>query len=215
MKKIKKEYYLIATLLILFILLTVFVVAGKTMMIDENVFNKLSKLKTNSLTNFLYIITTLASTVGIVVLLIFTLVLFLRKKVLSDFKYVVGNVFVAVVAMQILKNIIKRVRPAWKWIVQDGFSYPSGHTISAFVFYGTLILLVSKKVKGKARKPLIIFLSIMILLTGISRIYFGVHYLTDVLASIILGSIILIISNIFMNKESNNDKDKNKTSIQA
>lgn len=213
MKKIKKEYYLIAILLILFIALTVFVVGDKTIGLDEGVFNRLSALKTDSLTKFLYVITTLASTAGIVVLLVFTMVLFLRKKALSDFKYVVGNVAVAVVLMQTLKLIIKRVRPAWKWIVQDGFSYPSGHTISAFVFYGTLILLVNKKVKGKLRKPLISLLSLMIILTGISRVYFGVHYLTDVLASVILGSIILIISNIFMNKEFNDDKNKVKPSV--
>lgn len=213
MKKIKKEYYLIAILLILFIALTVFVVGDKTIGLDEGVFNRLSALKTDSLTKFLYVITTLASTAGIVVLLVFTMVLFLRKKALSDFKYVVGNVALAVVLMQTLKLIIKRVRPAWKWIVQDGFSYPSGHTISAFVFYGTLILLVNKKVKGKLRKPLISLLSLMIILTGISRVYFGVHYLTDVLASVILGSIILIISNIFMNKEFNDDKNKVKPSV--
>ncbi len=213
MKKIKKEYYLIAILLILFIALTVFVVGDKTIGLDEGVFNRLSALKTDSLTKFLYVITTLASTAGIVVLLVFTMVLFLRKKALSDFKYVVGNVAVAVVLMQTLKLIIKRVRPAWKWIVQDGFSYPSGHTISAFVFYGTLILLVNKKVKGKLRKPLISLLSLMIILTGISRVYFGVHYLTDVLASVILGSIILIVSNIFMNKEFNDDKNKVKPSV--
>ena len=53
----------------------------------------------------------------------------------------------------------------------------------------------------------------MIILTGISRVYFGVHYLTDVLASVILGSIILIISNIFMNKEFNDDKNKVKPSV--
>ena len=56
--------------------------------------------------------------------------------------------------MKVLKHIIKRIRPSWKWIVQSGFSYPSGHTISAVLLYGTLILLVYKKVHGKYRKPL-------------------------------------------------------------
>ena len=50
----------------------------------------------------------------------------------------------------------------------------------------------------------------MIFLISISRIYFGVHYLTDVIASLILGSIILIISNSFMDKEFLNDKNRNK-----
>ena len=50
----------------------------------------------------------------------------------------------------------------------------------------------------------------MIFLIAISRIYFGAHYLTDVLASIILGSAILIISNSLMNKEFKNDKNRVK-----
>ena len=54
----------------------------------------------------------------------------------------------------------------------------------------------------------------MIILTGLSRIYFGAHYLTDVIASIILGTIILIISSMIMNKEyGSNDKNKDRKTI--
>lgn len=215
MKKIKKEYYFIAILLILFILLTIFVVNGKTDIIDESFFNNVIKIKGNVITKFLYVITNLASTVGIFALLGITSVIFLKHKSFSDFKYVIANVSIGVVLMGIIKNIIKRVRPSWKWIVQGGFSYPSGHTISAFLLYGTLILLVYKKVHGKFRKPLLVCFSLMIILTGLSRIYFGAHYLTDVIASLILGAIILIISNMFMNKEFNNDKNKDRKAIQA
>lgn len=215
MKKIKKEYYFISVLLILFILLTIFVVGGKADVIDEIVFNNIIKLKTNIVTKFLYVITNLASTVGIFVFLGVTAIIFLRHKAFSDFKYVIANVSVGVFLMQVLKSIFKRVRPSWKWIVQGGFSYPSGHTISALLLYGTLMLLVYKKVHGRARKPLLIGFTFMIILTGLSRIYFGAHYLTDVVASIILGTIILIISNMFMNKEFKNDKDKGRKTIQA
>lgn len=213
MKKIKKEYYFIMLLLICFVFLTFFVVGGKTNSLDENAFNSIIKIENSFITKFLYIITNLASTIGIIVLVILTGVIFLRKKALSDFKYVISNVCVAVILMQILKQIIKRVRPSWKWIVQSGFSYPSGHTISSFALYGTLMLLVYKKVNGKYRKPLLIGFSLMIILTGFSRIYFGVHYLTDVLASIILGSIILLVSNVLMKKEFINDKNKDNKTI--
>lgn len=215
MKKIRKEYYFIAVLLILFILLTMFVVGGKVNIIDEGFFNSVIKLKGNVITKFLYVITELASTIGIFALLGITSVIFLKHKAFSDFKYVIGNVSIGVVLMGIIKNIIKRVRPSWKWIVQGGFSYPSGHTISALLLYGTLMLLVYKKVHGRLRKPLLICFSLMIILTGLSRIYFGAHYLTDVVASLILGSIILIISNMFMDKEFNNDKNKDRKNIQA
>ena len=116
--------------------------------------------------------------------------------------------------MKGIKEIVRRVRPSWKWIKEGGYSYPSGHTISAVLLYGTLLLIVSKNVQGKLRKPLIAFLSIMMILIPISRIYFGVHYLTDVLASVILGFIILIITSIIMDKEYYiRDKNKNRKTI--
>lgn len=210
MKNIKKEYYFISILLILFIILTIFVLNNKTIILDTNAFNSLIKIKNNSISKVLFVITNIGSTIGTVIALIITCIIFLKRKIFSDFKYIFLNVSVGVILMQIIKNIIRRLRPAWKWIVQGGFSYPSGHTITALLFYGTLILLVNKKLKGKYKIILTILFSLMIFLIGLSRIYFGVHYLTDVLASIILGSIILIISSILMDKEFKNDKDKVK-----
>lgn len=214
MKKIKKEYYFIAILFILFILLTIFVVVGNASLIDENFYNGIIKLKNNTLTNILYVITNLASSIGIISLAILTSIVFIRRKKVSSLKYVILNVLSGVFLMQILKNIIRRTRPSWKWIKQGGFSYPSGHTISALLLYGTIILLVSKRYDGKYKKQIIIVSSAMIILTGISRIYFGAHYLSDVIASTLLGTIILIISGLLMDRESkDNDKDKIKKSI--
>lgn len=214
MKKIKKEYYFIAILFIIFILLTIFVVVGNASLIDENFYNGIIKLKNDTLTNILYVITNLASTIGIISLVILTSIVFIRRKKVSSLKYVILNVLSGVFLMQILKNIIRRTRPSWKWIKQGGFSYPSGHTISALLLYGTIILLVSKRYDGKYKKQIIIVSSAMIILTGISRIYFGAHYLSDVIASTLLGTIILTISGLLMDKESkDNDKDKIKKSI--
>lgn len=215
MRKIRKEYYFISILLVSFIILTIFVMGDKTNLLDKSAFNSLIKLESNISTKILYMITNLASTIGVIILLIITGIIFLKRKHFSDFKYVLANVGFGVILMQVLKSIIRRVRPSWKWIIQGGFSYPSGHTISALLFYGTLILLVLKRVKGNWKTPLIILFSLMILLTGISRIYFGAHYLTDVLASLILGVIILIISNMIMDKEFSNDKNKDSKAIQT
>ncbi|MBQ9012440.1 MAG: phosphatase PAP2 family protein [Bacilli bacterium] len=215
MKKIRKEYYFIAVLLILFFVLTLLVASNKTIKLDESVFNKLILIKNKPTTESLRVITHLASTIGIIVIGGIIGAVFLVRKKLSDFKYVVINVVLGAGSMYVIKHFIKRVRPSWKWIVQDGFSYPSGHTICAMLLYGTLILLVAKRIKGKKKNILIALLSLMIVLTGVSRIYFGAHYLTDVVASVILGSIILIVSNMFMNKEFNIGKDKTKKAIQT
>lgn len=203
MKKIKKEYYFIAVLLICFTFLTLFVAFGKLDAFDKKIFDLIIKGKSIPLTTILRIITHMASTIGIISLVILTGIVFYKKKILSYFKYVVINVLTGTLLMEIIKHIIKRVRPEWKWIRQGGFSYPSGHTISAMLLYGTLMLLIYKKVKGKYRKPLLICFGLMILLTGISRIYFGAHYVTDVVASLILGTIILLITNLIINKKEN------------
>lgn len=210
MKKIKKEYYFISILLILFIILTIFVLNDKTLSLDTSAFNNLIKIKNEPLSKILFVITNIGSTIGTVIVLIITCIIFLKRKIFSDFKYVFLNVSAGVILMQVIKSLIRRVRPSWKWIVQGGFSYPSGHTITAILFYGTLILLVNKKLNGKYKTILTVLFSLMIFLIAISRIYFGAHYLTDVLASIILGSIILMISNCLMDKEFKNDKNRVK-----
>lgn len=210
MKKIKKEYYYIFILLILFILLTFYVISGKSIDIDKPFFEQIIKYKNTTITNILYFITNLASFFGIILIAILISLIFIKEKRISDFKYVILNIITGVLTMQGLKSIIRRNRPPWKWIKQGGFSYPSGHTISAMLLYGTIILLVSKNYNGKAKKLIISLCVIMIFLTGISRIYFGVHYLTDVLGSLLLGIIILLITNIIIDKEYKLD-DKNRT----
>ena len=209
-KNLRKEYVLIAILLLLFIVLSIFVVGGKTDLFDERVFNNLIKLKTSLLSKILYVITNIGSSIGVLLVLGITAFIFMRKKIFSDFKYLIINVGSGVALMEIIKNIVRRIRPSWKWITQAGFSFPSGHTISAVLLYGTLIMLINKKLKGKMRIILTIIFSFMIFLIPVSRIYFGVHYLTDIIGGFILGAVILLISNIFMNKEFNNDKDKIK-----
>ena len=70
MKKIRKEYYFIAILLVCFIILTIFVMGNKTSLLDKSAFNSLIKLESNIATKVLYAITNLESTIGFIVLLI-------------------------------------------------------------------------------------------------------------------------------------------------
>ena len=80
-------------------------------------------------------------------------------------------------------------------VTQGGFSYPSGHTMVSLCLYGVLIYFVITKVKNKALKILLAtILTIMILLIGISRIYVGVHYPSDVLGGFLCSTVIIIVS---------------------
>ncbi|MDD3012081.1 MAG: phosphatase PAP2 family protein [Candidatus Gastranaerophilales bacterium] len=89
-----------------------------------------------------------------------------------------------------LKWLIGRARPAVDFHLTHAywFGFPSGHTALATCFYGALIYLAFIYIKNKWLKAFILtFLSILILLIGISRVYLGVHFSTDVLAGLCIG----------------------------
>lgn len=96
---------------------------------------------------------------------------------------------------QILKIIVQRPRPVgYRLIEETGYSFPSGHSMASAAFYGFLIFLVHKNIKNKyAKYTIITMLSLLILCIGISRIYLGVHYASDVLAGFLISICYLII----------------------
>jgi membrane-associated phospholipid phosphatase len=86
----------------------------------------------------------------------------------------------------LLKVLVDRPRPLlWPRLVQDyGASFPSGHSVYAAAFAAILILLFWQT---RWRKVVSIFALLWMLLMGISRVYLGVHYPSDVLAGWALG----------------------------
>ena len=105
------------------------------------------------------------------------------------------NLAISTIINQVLKNIIQRPRPTeFRIINQNGYSFPSGHSMASAAFYGFLIYLIYKKVKNKYLKwTLISLLSILIILVGASRVYLGVHYTSDVIAGILISTSYLIM----------------------
>lgn len=100
----------------------------------------------------------------------------------------------ATVLNEALKVFFHRQRPSLIHLVQvSGLSYPSGHAMISFSFYGLLICLLWLNLrKPVLRFFLISLIGILILLIGISRIYLGVHYPSDVVAGFAAGSAWLV-----------------------
>ena len=109
------------------------------------------------------------------------------------------SAIVSVCLQKILKAVFQRQRPDeyFHLIDQLGFSFPSGHSLTSLILFFLIIFIYRKTQKNKAiSSVLTALLSSLILLIGFSRIYLGVHYPTDVLASWSLG---LVVITIFIN----------------
>ena len=95
---------------------------------------------------------------------------------------------------EIIKLIIKRQRPAQRLLEVGGYSFPSGHAMNAAALYIAVMLALLKIYKKPWQKAVIIcILSIIPFMIGLSRIYFNVHYTTDVITGWCLGAIAAII----------------------
>lgn len=131
-----------------------------------------------------------------------TLVLFITIKNKKIGLLIGINLVTITILNQIFKFILQRPRPTeYRIINESGYSFPSGHSMISMAFYGFLIYLIYKYVKNKKIKYIsITLISVLIIFIGISRIYLGVHYTSDVLAGFLFSISYLIIYVLIANK---------------
>ena len=154
-------------------------------------------LISDNVTPIVEVITNLGGAVFLIVLTIILFILIKDKKIgISIF----SNLVIITILNQLLKKVLQRPRPTEFRIVEEtGYSFPSGHSMISMAFYGYLIYLTYKYVKNKYIKwILVIFMGVLICTIGISRIYLGVHYTSDVLVGfcISISYLVLYISAI-------------------
>ena len=139
---------------------------------------------------------------GAIFLVVLTITLFILIKNKKIGISIFSNLVIITILNQVLKRILQRPRPTeYRIIEETGYSFPSGHSMISMAFYGYLIYLIYKYVNNKYLKwTYIILLSILIGSIGISRIYLGVHYTSDVLGGFFISISYLVIYISAMNK---------------
>lgn len=139
---------------------------------------------------------------GAIFLIAITVILFILIKNKKIGVAITTNLVLVALLNQLLKNILQRPRPTEYRIIQEtGYSFPSGHSMASMAFYGYLIYLIYKYVENKNIKWILItLLSILICSIGISRIYLGVHYTSDVLGGFLISISYLVIYISAINK---------------
>lgn len=153
---------------------------------------------------------------GAITLLSITIILLLGLKNKKIGLLVALNLMISTGLNLLLKNIVQRPRPnEFRLIDETGYSFPSGHSMVSMAFYGFLIYLIYKFVKSKRLKwILIIILSALIITIGISRIYLGVHYTSDVLAGFTISVSYLVIYTSIVKKFIGKREEKDEAEKQ-
>lgn len=194
----KKTFIIVGILLIIFFLIMGLVLTDNITAFDDAIYNFLINLRCKGLDIYFKEVTKLGNTITILCIVILLLI-YLKK----DYALMLGLSTIASVTFNtIIKYIIRCPRPMHlRLITQGGYSFPSGHSMISVCVYGFLIYLIFKEVSDRRQKVLlIIFFSILIISIGLSRIYVGVHYPSDVIAGYLLASSLLITIITIYNK---------------
>lgn len=200
-------FYVYTTIVLSIFALFVFMELTEDNFIHQNysfdfyVLNQILPIRNEYLNSFFKAVTTLGNFESIFTLSIVAIVYMVNNNHKRFAKFFAMNITLVWVFNEVLKAIFKRPRPdvIYRLVEAKGYSYPSGHAMISLAF--ALVFVYYLHELNKNKNIFTWFIIILALIIGISRIYLGVHYITDVLsgwavAIIYFTTSILIYKNI-------------------
>ena len=144
------------------------------------------------LTHFMLVVTNLHGTIAMISYVVLMGLFLIRKK---DWYWLVTLIVTVPGGMLLnvcMKHVFQRARPVFDQplLTLSTYSFPSGHTASATLLYGVLaayLICHLKPWRWRSAAVVVVVATIMVALVGLSRMYLGVHYLSDVLAATVEG----------------------------
>ncbi|OXM14002.1 phosphatase PAP2 family protein [Paenibacillus herberti] len=142
----------------------------------------------------------LASTVGAAAVTLAAAAIFWLLRLRREAFTIVGTVAAALLLNYGLKLLFARERPAHEgWLDVVGYSFPSGHAMTAMALYGMLAVIIWNCARTWAVRLTTAFVcTLFIAATGFARLYFGVHYATDILAGYAAGLACVAMAGTFL-----------------
>ncbi|NKE08050.1 phosphatase PAP2 family protein [Mesobacillus selenatarsenatis] len=170
--------------LLCFILMSYLVQADHLVIFDKTVIDIVQGFEAGLLTAAMKFFTYIGSTRLIIILTIpIFLFLFFVLRLRGEILIFLAVVYITPILNRLLKLYFLRARPDFHRLIEiGGYSFPSGHAMNAFSFHSILAFLLWRHVPTRpGRIVVILFSSLMIFAIGISRIYLGVHYPSDII----------------------------------
>ena len=177
-----------------FFMMLFLVQSGKAAAFDDAVRFFFYDMRSGALTSAAKAMTYLGNWQSVTVLCIILLII-KPTRIRYGIPVSAGAISVTVIN-KIIKNLVQRERPdqIYHLIKQGGYSFPSGHSITSMFVFGMLIYLVRVNVQNrKAANVLTVIIAVPMVCIGLSRIYLGVHYPSDVLAGWALGIAVMMV----------------------
>lgn len=210
MKKDPMQPYLIASAItaipFILICLTAMIDLDFLTVIDQNIGQHLYQWGPAPFTTFVQSFTLIGNTQGIIPLtMIIAGIFYYISRKWQVFLWIVFTILVGVgPVVDLIKYIIQRPRPSYvsHLVDQGGYSFPSGHATGAVVAWGTLAFLTWYYFKDQYPKLMpysISFTTFMVVAISASRLYLGVHYLSDIIAGWSIGATWLILCVNYFN----------------
>ena len=177
--------------MVAFLALSEWILEDEAQRLDVAALRWLATHRTPALTQFFLAITALGSWLFVSTLTLILCVagLFVRARRAA------ATLLIAVLGIPlwvvVLKPLYARPRPdaVAHLAVVDSASFPSGHALAAAIFFGTTGLIAAQRTTSELRRVLItVSAGLLIVLVGFSRVYLGVHYSSDVLGGVLVGT---------------------------
>lgn len=174
------------------------ILENNILLLDYSITNFIYNFRNPTLTTIMLFFTSLGSGLALFSLSLI-MILYLSSIRKKDVLIYLSILYSGVVINLLLKLFFLRPRPDnFPLIHENGLSFPSGHAMNSFVFFAAFSYFILRETKNVKLTIIISFISIIIILfIGISRIYLGVHYPSDVVGGFIAGFLWFLSAILF------------------
>lgn len=170
---------------------------------DQTVFSALQALRTAAVDDVMVTITEAGGPVGTVALVVVVAALLGALRYWRTLAYWLATTGFAEVLVWTVKFVLARKRPHNIYTGAEQYSLPSGHATLSIVVYGFMAFLLSRGRTAWQRSLIVVLAAVVVLAISGSRIYLGVHWLSDVVASLSLGlAWVAVVSIVYLHHVS-------------
>ena len=179
-----------AIVMVLFAVLASEVLEGETQHFDDAVRMTVHGVASPHATTVLHAITQLGSPLFLLPMTLVASLIFLRRRRIRGAILLTATMVGVTLLNWILKSVFQRPRPLpfFGLTVPASYSFPSGHSLAAFCFYGALAALVTARLRSTFGSALVWAGAVVIIVAvGFSRLYLGLHYPSDIIGGYATG----------------------------